>query len=440
MSNKFTEEQQFFIDKELEFAEELYNKSDEQVQEFHKDQKKNRDDILTEIAKILLSYTIINGIVCIKDTEKNSLYSKLSKLVKDKLQSELKNETKLTKELLKNTGVEKYNTNNYLYGLGVDYNLTPVNEGALDKVINTKVEKKLWSDRLWDNKNATAKDLKREIKDFLTGKTNVNEIETKIKKKYNSNAYNTKRLVQDNIARVQEGVNDVWREEHDIKHVLYMATLCHNTCANCIQYDGKSYEVTKKPVSLPQHCFCRCTYVSIPNPDWRPKMRLDNETKEKINWRSYQDWHKNKPLIMNLQLFGYIKDKNNIINLINRGLLDENKFKKFYGDFNDMFKKEIVTPMETLKNSKDRAYHIAFKHRNLMNELGLERIKETLKNPDLIRKAIDINGSENNGYIKNFNNKLLLVIAKNDIITAYYPSQNYIKNKIQGWDIIWDKK
>lgn len=292
MSRKLTKEQQLYIDKQLEFTEELNNQSDEQIQEFYKKQKKNRGDILTEIAKVLLIYTIVDGAISLKNFEKKTLESKLDKIIKEKLQSELKNETIITKELLNNIGKEKYNTNNYIHSLGVDYNLKPVGNDTLEKIINTKVDNKLWSDRLWDNKNSLQKDLKLEINDFLNGKTSVNEIEAKIKKKYNSNAYNTKRLVQDNVARVQEGMNDIWREEHNIKRVLYMSTLCHNTCGNCGQYDGKDYPVDKKPVFLPQHCFCHCTYVNIPNAGWRPKMRLDNETKEKINWQSYKEWEK----------------------------------------------------------------------------------------------------------------------------------------------------
>ncbi|WP_243428960.1 hypothetical protein [Clostridium botulinum] len=293
MNKKLTKEQQLYIDKQLEFAEELYNKSDEQLKEVFKQQLNNRDEILTEIADTMLSYNIADSKLSISIAEKKKLKEKLSKVIKDKIQDELVNETNLTDKILNSTGKEKYNTNNYLYSLGVDYNLKPVDNDTLEKIINVKVEEKTWSDRLWNNKNDLQKDLKLEIEDFLNGKTSVNEIEAKIKKKYNSNAYNTKRLVQDNVARVQERMNDVWREEHNIKRVLYMATLCHNTCGNCSQYDNKDYPVDKKPVLLPQHPFCRCTYVNIPSADWRPKMRLDNETKEKINWQSYEEWHKN---------------------------------------------------------------------------------------------------------------------------------------------------
>lgn len=336
--DKLTPEEQFYIDEQMYFTVELNKISDKQIQEFHVEQKKNRDDILSEIAKVMLSYSVLNEIMNIKSQDKKKLETKLVNIVNEKIQYELNNETKLTCELLKSVGKDRYSANNYIYSLGTEDKKEPSNdnksnkvnenhnntspkdnkitykhntsdandtltsviepanikENTLDDIINRKVDEKLWSDRLWANKNQIAKDLKAEIRDFLDGKTTVNEIEERIKKKYNTNAHETKRLVQDNVARVQEGVNEQWREDNGIKYVLYMANLCSNTCANCRQYDGKPYEVGKKPVSLPQHCFCRCTYVNIPNPDWRPKMRLDNETKENINWQSYQEWKKNK--------------------------------------------------------------------------------------------------------------------------------------------------
>lgn len=290
---KLTPEQQIFNDKTLEFAKELYDQNEERINEAYKGQKKNRDDLLIEIAKILLSYNIADNILSLSATEKNKLSEELFNLINTNFKSELDFETNLTKKILIDVGKEKYNTNNYIYSLGADFKLTQLKDETLEQIISTKVEEKLWSDRLYDNKNQMAKTLRSEVKKFLKGETNANDIENKIKKKYNENAYETKRLVQDNICRVQEAANDIWQHEHDIKYVMYMATLDGHVCGKCAPYDSKVYELDKKPVGIPQHPFCRCVYISLVNKDWHPKMRLDNETKENINWQSYQEWKKN---------------------------------------------------------------------------------------------------------------------------------------------------
>lgn len=287
MNKNITKEQQFFNDKTLEFAEELYNQNEDKINEAYKGQKKNRDDLLAEIAKVLLSYKIVDNILSLNVAEKKNLYSELNNLITNNIKSELIFETNLTKDILVNVGREKYNTNNYIYSLGTNFKLTQVDDETLDKIINTKVENKLWNDRLWENKNKTAKDLKSEVKKFLKGNININDIEKVIKDKYNANAYNTKRLVQDNICRVQEGANDVWQHKHNIGYVMYMATLDSHVCSKCAQYDGEIFALDEKPVRIPQHPFCRCVYISLVNKEWKPKMRLDNETKKNINWQSY---------------------------------------------------------------------------------------------------------------------------------------------------------
>lgn len=291
---KITPEQQLFIDKTLEFAKELYDQSEEQLNTAYVKQKDNRDELLNKIAKILLSYTISNNVLTINSSDKKKLYSELSDLIMTNIKSELDYETKLTKGILTGVGKEKYNTNNYLYSLGADFKITQLPDEALEKIINTKVEDKLWRDRLYDNKNQISKVLRNEVKNFLNGETNVNQIEDVIKKKYNTNAKETKRLVQDNICRVQEGANDEWQHEHGIKYVMYMATLDGKVCHLCAPYDAKVFELEKKPVEIPQHPFCRCVYISLVNENWHPKMRLDNETKKNINWRNYQEWKANK--------------------------------------------------------------------------------------------------------------------------------------------------
>lgn len=320
-----TEDEKEYFYLQLYFTDQLNNKGDKQIQEFHEEQKENRDSILNEIAKIMLSYPIIDSSMSIGNTDKVKLKSELNTLIQSKIQSEVNSETLKTKDLLESIGKEKINTNNYVESLGAEsVNLpldnektlkTPKNtnssnipkkikvgnddsnesdnsiEDALDEIINKKADNKTWSDRLWNNKNDLQKDLKSEIDNFLNGKTTVNKIEENIKKKYNSNAYETKRLVHTETARVQEEMNQAWSKEHGIKDQMFMATLDYKTSMTCRGFDGKPFEFNdvNKPIP-PLHPFCRSTLVNLPNKDWRPKERLDNETKKNISWQSYEEW------------------------------------------------------------------------------------------------------------------------------------------------------
>lgn len=290
MDKKLTKDQQFFNDKTLEFAKDIYDKCEEQLTPIYSLQKKNRDDLLTEISKILLSYNIADNILKLSAVEKKKLYLDISNSITDKIKTELKVETNTTKNILLDATKLKYSTNNYIFSLGSDSKLTQAPEKTLDKIINEKIDGEIWSDRIWSKKNQLANDLKTQIKKFLKGEINVNDIEKVIKTKYNSSASDTKRLVNTEICRVQEQSNDVWQHDHNIEYVMYCATLDSHTCSECAELDGKVYKLDEKPVEIPRHPNDRCTYISLPNADFKPSKRMDNETKQNIDWTTYTEW------------------------------------------------------------------------------------------------------------------------------------------------------
>ncbi|ENZ33302.1 SPP1 gp7 family phage head morphogenesis protein [Clostridium butyricum 60E.3] len=364
-SYDLTEDEIEYLYLQLYFINELNNKTDEQMQEFHRIQKENRDSILSEIAKIMLTYTIIDTIMSISDSDKLKLQFRLNELVNKKVQSELDSEYLKTKETLRLVGEHKYYTNSYVNDLGGVKSDKDLKVDYLDKIINAKVDEKLWSDRLWDNKNQTAADLRKEIKKFLNGETTVNQIEDVIKKKYNTNAYETKRLVHTEIARVQEEINQIWAKDHGVKYQMFMATLDYKTSERCRGLDGKVFEFddVNKPIP-PLHPFCRSTLVDIPDKKWRPSERLDNITKERIEWQSYEEWYKN-----------YIE--NNPVRLS-----EEKKYKNRFSDkekyekYKEILRKEVPESFDKFQELK---YNNTNKYKELEIKYNDSLVKDLLK-------------------------------------------------------------
>ena len=203
---------------------------------------------MSEIAKILLSYHIADNILSLSAVEKKKLYLDISNSITNKMKTELKLETNTTKDILLDASKLKYSTNNYIYRLGIDYKLTQVDHKTLDKIINGKIDGELWSGRTKANKDAIAKDLQMQVKKFLKGEINVNDIEKVIKSKYNINATRIKTLVNTEICRVRRIANDYWQHDHNIEYVMYMATLDSHTCSECAELDGQVYKLDEKPV------------------------------------------------------------------------------------------------------------------------------------------------------------------------------------------------
>lgn len=398
---------------ELNLISSFYNNPT--LNDVKKDEKKDYDLILAFVANLLLIYQITNEKMQLSIKERAIELKKATDLINSTFTSQIKTENKNVTDILKESMNKLINFRN-----SQSKNAWNISNKDLKNILDKTIEGKTYSDRIYDNKNQVAKILKKEIKDFTDGKTSVNEIKDKLQKKFNLNSFNTDRLVDNETSRVCRALDEQYFKDNNIQDLVYCAVLDQGTCNECFNLDGKEYkrDDPNRP-KLVRHIKCRCFYSIAAD-----KSKNDNK----------------KSLVIDLQLFSYIKDKNIVINLVNQGMIDKNKFNEFRSNLNDIFSKGIKTPIKIINNSTDRAYHIAFKHRNLMNELGIKRIEEALKNPDLIKQAIDINGSQNDGYIKNFNGKILLVIAKDDIITAYYPSINYMKNKIDRWNTIWVKK
>lgn len=285
---KLTKNQQLYNDLIIKLLSELYNNLD--VNNIYKNIKKDREVILDKISRITLTYTVDSSSMAISVGDRDKLYKDLSAIIDDLYKEEITTEKKLITKVLKESAKDRYGINNYILSLGMSFKLKKIADKELDKIIKATVKGKNYSSRIWDNKNQIAKVLKSDIKKFLNGEIDVNSIEKKIKDRFNSNAYNSKRLVETEVARVMEESNNKWQEDRNIEYVMYCATLDNKTCDKCKQYDSKVYKKGEEPVKLPQHPLDRCTYVALPSKDWSPKTRLDNKTKENINWQSYKEW------------------------------------------------------------------------------------------------------------------------------------------------------
>lgn len=66
---------------EEKFIKSLYEEADEDLKEVYRQQRESRNDILQEIAMIMLTYNVLEQIMSINRTDKEKLYKKLSNLI-----------------------------------------------------------------------------------------------------------------------------------------------------------------------------------------------------------------------------------------------------------------------------------------------------------------------------------------------------------------------
>lgn len=297
--------QELFTELQKKFAEIIFNKYESQISNIAKIQKMNKDTILKEIADVLLKYSINNNILDLSYREKLELKQNLNKLINNTFTGEYDQEKENINDLLGEVANDKYYTNCYLYNLGVNYTLKPVKQNVLNKIINSKIKGENYSERIWNNKNQTAKQIKKEVNDFLNGKTTVNQINSRISRRFDVNWTNSNRLARTEIAKVQTQANEYWCKEHKIQQQMFTATLDSKTSSLCQNYDGKMFSINDKTKPIPPlHPNCRSCLINVVD-GWQPKQRLNNKTKERIDYKSYKEWkdekgdnntHSEKPL------------------------------------------------------------------------------------------------------------------------------------------------
>ena len=289
---KLNKDQQFFYDTYIGFAEEMAKQGDKTILELLQTQKINKDKVLNEVAKILLEYKIIDSILDITPTQKVFIYNRFSKSIDKLIGAELKNELNRVSKTLTTMANNKWDSNNYILNLGVSTNIKKVDKETVNKIVDKKIDG-LNLQEYQFCKEDRAKRLKQNIKDLLEGNIDVNSIKDNINKTYNLNANNTKRLVSNEIARVNEAINDKWISNNKyVTYVMWSATLENKTCSICGKLDGQVWEKdSKHPIPLEDsHVGCRCCLVPLINKDYRPSQRLNNETKDNISWKTYKEW------------------------------------------------------------------------------------------------------------------------------------------------------
>ncbi|MBU3107149.1 phage head morphogenesis protein [Clostridium gasigenes] len=233
-----------------ELVQSLYDDSEEELKSVYTTQKENEAKILNQISMILLTYNIVDSVLKLTNKEKSYNYSKLSNLILNMFGKEIKSTTKGIAYILSDVTKKSFES----------YGLKSHKDDVL-KMINGHYKGKHFSDRVWDNENQVSKMIHKEIKDFLDGKVNVNQIKNNIENQFKADKYNVKRLVDSEIGNIQSKITEKYFKDYNIKKVRYNATLC-NTCDKCMNYHDKVFDIdyNSRP-SLPQHPQCKCFYV-----------------------------------------------------------------------------------------------------------------------------------------------------------------------------------
>lgn len=183
-------------------------------------------------------------------------------------------------------------------GLAFSFNL--IDPKMIDIVLDSKWSGENYSNRIWSNTNALAKDLKEELLfNLITGRTERETAEI-IANKFAVGASKARRLVRTESCFISSQMDMEGYEECGLERYRFLATLDLVTSDICRSLDGKVFLVVKQMPGTncpPMHPWCRSTTIAV----------IDNEELSELKRRArdpktgktyllpadmtYKDWH-----------------------------------------------------------------------------------------------------------------------------------------------------
>lgn len=232
-----------------ELIEEIYEEANIFLNDIYKEEKEAREKLLNKVARIMLTYKIVDSFLKVTAKEKQKIKNDFNKELKNIFNSLIELENKKTTEILTNAAIK----------VGAFFDEAIISRNDINKIVNSAFKGEIYSERIWSNINEVSKLMQKNMNDFFNSSISVNDIENIIKKHFNTNASNVKRLVNTEVSRVINEINNVQFKELGVKKVIYNAELDKGTCEVCEGLHGTIFKLEDKPV-IPQHPNCRCYY------------------------------------------------------------------------------------------------------------------------------------------------------------------------------------
>ncbi|WP_407268944.1 minor capsid protein [Radiobacillus sp. PE A8.2] len=288
-----------FQEELLNLVEEMFDVSEDDHQEILRLYKKSRDNINQFISKLFMDYGN-DGQIEYSELQKHNRMQKLEKFLKEEAATIAKEEiTIMTGILVSTYGMSYYKTAYKMeqnLEIGINFNL--LKDEFVDEAVKFNWSGIPFSERIWDNTDSLVKGLRTELTTGIREGESIDKVARRINKQFNSKAYQSKRLVQTEAARIIGAAQDkLYTDSEIVKQVEWVATLESNTCSECARLDGQRFnlENDSKP-SIPRHPLCKCCFIAIPYADYQPSKRKDNETKEVIEYSNFEEWAKTKDI------------------------------------------------------------------------------------------------------------------------------------------------
>lgn len=182
---------------------------------------------------------------------------------------------------------------------GVGFSFNAIDPKVIERVINSRWSGANYSERIWSNTNALARDLKEELLiNLMTGRTD-REVSEIIANKFAVGASKARRLVRTESCNLATQMDMAGYEECGIETYIFVATLDLKTSKVCRKLDGKRFPVSEQQPGKncpPMHPWCRSTTICDISDEELSQMKrrardpVTGKTKLVPADMSYEEW------------------------------------------------------------------------------------------------------------------------------------------------------
>lgn len=285
------------IEKELDnIRKVLEDKANNDTKDLIKAYKKALDETRKELGLLYSSYAV-DGVLDTTKATQAQMLNKIEKFLIGQAQDLGALDESITTTILKSTGEEAGLRTIYALDKGMSALISTnlVNPTAVDLVLNATIDGNKFSDRIWLNKAKLTNRIKRDLTKAIVNGQSIDKLARNIKKDFETSAYESKRLIQTEVAHMQTAISeDIYKNTDVIKEVIWLATLDEKTREYHGKYkttdlDGHKWEKNSIHPSPQNYVACRCTLAPVIE-GYSPTKRKDNESKEIIDYTTYEKW------------------------------------------------------------------------------------------------------------------------------------------------------
>ena len=238
--------------KKSKYIKQLYDETEEQLEEVYKVHKDNKKKLEEKVGLILLTYTIVKTLVTMSSKDQAKEQKEFDKLLKSMYLAVGTASIIATDKILEDQTKKMYEF------LGVTRSKQDI-RNFVKKAFNNET----YSKRIWKNEDKVKAALKIEFTKFLKGETNVNNIKDKFNKIFKAQKYNIDRLVDTELTRVINMALLDSYEQQGVTHVRWCSVLEEGTCADCRDLDGTVFKIEDAHGLIPAHPNCKCYWERV---------------------------------------------------------------------------------------------------------------------------------------------------------------------------------